>query len=1086
MNCPSLPFFTRAFARIGLLTCGLSLAGGYVWAQTTSTIEGLVSDQQGLLITEADVELTSSEAAVDRHAKTAADGSFRIVGLSAGVYSVTVTKTGFISEKMNNVELTVNETLPLNIVLKVGSASENVLVASSTPLLDPTSAQTGATVTPQDIDNMPLNGRNYLDLLQLVPGVTVNHQIDPSLDSAVPILGERGGNAVFLLDGMPNRDELNGGAAAQFNQDSILEFQVITSSYKAEFGHGSGGIVNVVSKSGTNQWHGGGSVYHRNYKLDSSDIPGESSPPFLLRWDPSVQLGGPVLKDKAFFFGSIERIIETRELNFEFPPNTPGFIAANEQQFDKHSQTRDTRGRAKLDEQWGHHHFSEQMNLTNTHVTDYLPLQQATNLPSTRTNPSSRHLMTGVTDTATFGSQDNPFLANLYVQYRAEPSRLLPAHPQDGAAQVADNIYSTYGNTTLAGDLGEVTLGPGFSGLKVDQIYTSAGANLAKQVKNHAFKFGWDFQHAHIGGVESSGLFEQLFTTASDQQQYGISNSGPYILDVQGNADPNLLNIHLRNYYTGVFFQDDWKLSGRITLNLGIRWDHDSEFPNNKNFSPRVGGAWQVDSKTVLRASFGVFYDQFRFGIARDIPGFGGADVTRTRYFSFPRLFYGNPGYITEHFSAIFQSPCVAATQTQAQIAANGEVCPVTGPTGNTLPLWGVDTLNKLGKGIPAGAVVNQSNVQALSGLSPQQFADAASAAVNEPAGYFTYDPTGALALTALAVPGLTVPITVDPGFKTPYNRTYYLGAQRQLSRDSVVSIDYFYRNINNMLSVRNTNLAFEARMPGHTLELQPGTGNTIIQSFGPWLNGFYSGLTIAYKKQMTKYFNLSGFYTYTHARDDALNSSLVSNAQTQGGVHFLVSSFGPTDSFVGKVPVVTDSTSGKTNTSSGFISGDGIPNDGGNYVPKAGTFYNGPSLDRGPSDLALTSSFLVNGLIHLPWDTQFTGIFRSQTGFHYSRYFTGDGSDGDGDGLTNGIDWTPPGRNGFTAPPNTNLDIRAAKAFEFHERYTLNLYFEMFNLFNNGNPAAVQQLPMQPAPFGSIIQRLPGREGQVGLRFAF
>src|SRR5947208_14504384 len=102
------------------------------------------------------------------------------------------------------------------------------------------------------------------------------------------------------MDGMPSLDDVNGGAAAQFNQDSILEFPVLTCSYKAEFGHGSAGVINLVSKTGTNDWHGGLSFFHRNYKLDSSDsskvLTGEV--PFLLRWDPSAQFGGPRLRDK--------------------------------------------------------------------------------------------------------------------------------------------------------------------------------------------------------------------------------------------------------------------------------------------------------------------------------------------------------------------------------------------------------------------------------------------------------------------------------------------------------------------------------------------------------------------------------------------------------------------------------------------------------------------------------------------------------------------------------------------------------------------------------------------------------------------
>jgi hypothetical protein len=158
----------------------------------------------------------------------------------------------------------------------------------------------------------------------------------------------------------------------------------LTGSYKAEFGHGSGGVINVVSQSGTNDRHGGVSFFHRNYKLDSSNssnvLNGEV--PFLLRWDPSAQLGGPILRDKIFFFGSAERILESRQLNFQFPPTTPPILVQLGTPYNLHTKIYDTRARAKLDEQLGHHRLSQQFNLTNTHLTDYLPLLAALSLPS--------------------------------------------------------------------------------------------------------------------------------------------------------------------------------------------------------------------------------------------------------------------------------------------------------------------------------------------------------------------------------------------------------------------------------------------------------------------------------------------------------------------------------------------------------------------------------------------------------------------------------------------------------------------------------------------------------------------------------
>jgi hypothetical protein len=157
--------------------------------------------------------------------------------------------------------------------------------------------------------------------------------------------------------------------------------------------------------------------------------------------------------------------------------------------------------------------------------------------------------------------------------------------------------------------------------------------------------------------------------------------------------------------------------------------------------------------------------------------------------------------------------------------------------------------------------------------------------------------------------------------------------------------------------------------------------------------------------------------------------------------------------------------------------------------VAAAGTFVNGPDLDKGPSALALDHIFQVNGLVDLPWQFQIGGIFRAQSGFHFSR-FDELSRDPDGSGNFNSIDFTA-GRNAFTAPPFVNLDLRFSKRFDVGERVQVQVLFELFNVLNRQNPATVQNRadsPLRPTlrPFGTADQVLPGREGQVGLRISF
>jgi hypothetical protein len=259
----------------------------------------------------------------------------------------------------------------------------------------------------------------------------------------------------------------------------------------------------------------------------------------------------------------------------------------------------------------------------------------------------------------------------------------------------------------------------------------------------------------------------------------------------------------------------------------------------------------------------------------------------------------------------------------------------------------------------------------------------------------------------------------------------------------------------------------------------------------------------------MSQHFTLQANYTFAHANDDVINSTLASEIQNGEGVNFLAIA-GLSDSYVGIVPLVTDAVTGQTNAKGPFI------NSNLNPVPKAGTFYNGATVDKGPSDLALNHTFLAHGIWQLPWKMELSGIFRAQSGFHYGVSPFGGGSDFDGDGLFNGAGLNFDGqgalyaRNSQTAPTFVNMDMRFAKRFNLGERVKAQVLFEMFNLLNRDNAAAVNGLePTCPNPpanqnplgpqncnvfqpvgqqpgIGTVQQYLPGREGQIGIRFEF
>jgi hypothetical protein len=283
---------------------------------------------------------------------------------------------------------------------------------------------------------------------------------------------------------------------------------------------------------------------------------------------------------------------------------------------------------------------------------------------------------------------------------------------------------------------------------------------------------------------------------------------------------------------------------------------------------------------------------------------------------------------------------------------------------------------------------------------------------------------------------------------------------QREIGRDVVVAVDYYHRTMHNLLGIRQANIAFSSRAASRAF-LPPFTAGP-IETFGPWYKGEYDALVVSFHKRFSRRFTMSGHYAWANETDNQL------------GINTL-----PSDSFVGIAPLVTEAGTGRTNEHSSFIRANG------RFVAQAGTFVNGPDLDKGPSDLSVNHVFQLNGLWALPWQFEISGIFRAQSGFHFSRRALAL-EDPDGNGTFNTIDHVP-GRNAFTSPNYINLDMRFAKRFNVTERVKVQALFEFFNILNRQNPAAVQNATnIANSPFNSLTQVLPGREGQVGIRIEF
>jgi hypothetical protein len=1046
-------------------------AAGATAQTTTSTIEGTVTDASGAVITGAEVTVRGDTLAAERRATTDARGVYRLTALPAGTYTVVITATG-LAASASTLEVPLNRVVTFDVTLEVGGVQETIAV--STPALDVSTSATTTTITPREITELPVNGRNYLDLLQLVPGVAINRQVDPNSDRSNPVLGERSGNNNFLIDGQSNKDTVNGGPAQQFNQETIAEFQVLTSGYKAEFGQASGAVVNVITKSGSNQMSGVGSLFFRDDALDSSNSLDETrtDPLPLRRYDSSIALGGPMIRDKVFFFGSAEHISEERQLDFRYPDTGNAVVnqllREQEAPYDVPTKLTETRAFVKFDERIGQHQLSQQVNFTDGANRNFLPLSSANSLPSARNDTDTSRLLVGFGDTALLGNPSSPYVVTLRAAYRSEDSDTRPSQDDITGATLFnpyDTARCTAANCLIFGNLPTVSFGNSRTPQFLDQRYTEFNGSVTRMLAGHDVKVGMNFLHTGVDGADARQLQNQLFASTTDFESLGAATAGPYLLAAVAGLTPREDEIHLSNNYTAFFAQDDWKLRDDLTINLGLRWEYDSEFEAKDNFAPRLGVSWSVTPKTVVRANFGIYYDQFRLGLARNVPAYGGTDQRVVQYMVFPRLFYGSPSFVSSVAlvsglpGGCFSNGLVG-NLTDAQIAAAGTRCPLAA----ALPLIGVDRLNNLvapGRApVPANSVVSVDNVQQLTGLTPQQYADQASAAIGQPQGYFTFGPTGYL--TNVIVPAQLRPTAIADSFDTPHTLGYNIGVQRELTSDMSIDVDYYHRDIRNLLGVRSANIAFESRVLGRRF-LPPFTTGPII-TYGPFYEGVYDALILQFNKRYSRNFLVGASYTYAQATDNNLG----------------INSH-PSDAFIGTVPTVTEPATGRSNANGEFTRANGT------LVQAAGTFLNGPDRDKGPSDNAIDHVFQANGMVELPYQIQLSGIFRAQSGYHFSQQpASGVLVDPDGDVTVNGID-VDAGRNAFTTPAFVNLDMRVAKRFNITSGVRAQVLLEFFNVFNRQNPAAVgrrQDVPLEP--FGVPIQVLPGREGQIGFRIEF
>ena len=307
---------------------------------TGADLGGLVTDEFGGVIAGAVAAIVNTETDVARTIETDAHGRFRVLALSPGSYSITVDRRGFASLRRDGIVLLLGQSAWLDFTMNVATVEEGITVVAETPVVDAAHTAVSTVVGQEQVQRLPINGRNFLSFTVTTPGVTSDRtpQQGATATTGLSFTGQRARSNSILVDGFDNNDATVGAVRATFSQEAVREFQVLTNSYSAEFGKAAGGAVNIVTRSGTNQLRGTAFRYYRDEALNAKDhferfdpfgnpLDREKAPFRQFQW--GGVLGGPVPKARTFFFASFERLTVEANNFVNIDPRAATVLGAN-------------------------------------------------------------------------------------------------------------------------------------------------------------------------------------------------------------------------------------------------------------------------------------------------------------------------------------------------------------------------------------------------------------------------------------------------------------------------------------------------------------------------------------------------------------------------------------------------------------------------------------------------------------------------------------------------------------------------------------------------------------------------------------
>jgi hypothetical protein len=570
-------------------------------AQTTGGIVGRVTDEGGGSLPGVTVEAASPNLQGTRTAVTDRTGSYRLTLLPPGDYTVSFTLDGFARDSHSGVSVGLDRDLTLNVTLRA-ALSQEITVTGDLPVVDTTTSAVGTNLDARAIETLP-TGRNYTSVVQITPGVSSDANAENSQQSSITVYGSTGSENVFYIDGVNTTGAEYGSQGKELNFEFIQAVDVKTGGYQAEYGRSTGGVVNVITKSGGNEFHGDIFGYYDNDSLQSGAKPvvstGGTSAGYT-REDYGIDLGGFLIRDKLWFFGAYDRVDNTDDTTL---PSGP--LAGNVVQ----SKSKRDLGAAKLT--WK---VSESQSLVGSFFQDPRDDTGAIN--------DAQHTLNGDPVTylglRSFGGRDY----SLRYQGVLSASWLLTAQVAEHKEKNAIGPATAAGDAIEFRDVDNGFYQTGGFGLLQSKDFKRdfAGASVTRYLERHELKLGLEYEREQADVVRRFSGGQQIDVFANGGRPVYSHSYWTTPTATLDNAPVSQLTAAPEHKNTTVFLQDRWTIGSSFSVDLGVRWDRQQiidaqgtrQIDLKKDFAPRLGFVWDpsANGRSKVYGSYGRYYEQ--------------------------------------------------------------------------------------------------------------------------------------------------------------------------------------------------------------------------------------------------------------------------------------------------------------------------------------------------------------------------------------------------------------------------------------------------------------------------------------------